>query len=95
MLAKDFLFHCHVLAVVGDNFANETRLIMNDTVDVKWSKISHLRKLPIGRWIIQSNDDHQRGVAERAEAFAAEFGMGEWKLVLELLHDKGKLTTKK
>lgn len=40
--------------------------------------------------VIQSNDDHQRGVAERAEAFAAEFGMAEWGRVLGLLHDKGK-----
>ena len=45
--------------------------------------------------VIQSNDDHQRGVVERAEAFAAEFGMAEWGRVLGLLHDKGKLTTKK
>ena len=40
--------------------------------------------------VIQSNDEHQRGVAEKAEAFAAEFGMGEWGRVLGLLHDKGK-----
>lgn len=39
---------------------------------------------------IQSNEDHQQGVAERAERFAAEFGMGEWGRVLGLLHDKGK-----
>ncbi len=39
---------------------------------------------------VQSNHDHQRGVAERAECFAAEFGMGEWGRVLGLLHDKGK-----
>ena len=39
---------------------------------------------------VQSNDEHQRGVAEKAERFAAEFGMGEWGRVLGLLHDKGK-----
>ena len=39
---------------------------------------------------IQSNEEHQQGVAERAERFAAEFGMGEWGHVLGLLHDKGK-----
>lgn len=37
--------------------------------------ISHVRQ-PDG--VVQSNDDHQQGVAERAEAFAAEFGMAEW-----------------
>lgn len=49
--------------------------------------ISHVRQSDAE---IQSNDDHQQGVAERAEAFAAEFGMGEWGRVLGLLHDKGK-----
>lgn len=38
----------------------------------------------------QSNDAHQQGVANIAEAFAAEFGMGEYGRVLGLLHDKGK-----
>ena len=38
----------------------------------------------------QSNDTHQQGVANLAEVFAAEFGMGEWGRVLGLLHDKGK-----
>lgn len=54
--------------------------------------ISHLRRLDTGKWLIQANDDHQRGVAERAESFAAEFGMSEWGRVLGLLHDKGDLT---
>lgn len=49
--------------------------------------ISHVR---MSDNAIQSNNDHQRGVAERAESFAAEFGMGEWGRVLGLLHDKGK-----
>lgn len=57
--------------------------------------VSHVKREYDGIWVIQHNDDHQRGVAERAEAFAAEFGMGEWGRVLGLLHDKGKLTTKK
>ena len=39
---------------------------------------------------VQSNDEHQQGVAEMAKTFAAEFGMGEWGRVLGLLHDKGK-----
>jgi len=49
--------------------------------------ISHIRQTDMA---IQPNDDHQRGVAERAEHFAAEFGMGEWGRILGLLHDKGK-----
>ena len=39
---------------------------------------------------IQSNDEHQRGVAQRAENFAAEFGMGDCGRLMGLLHDKGK-----
>lgn len=38
----------------------------------------------------QSNEAHQAGVARRAEAFAAVFGMGAWGRALGLLHDKGK-----
>lgn len=49
--------------------------------------ISHVRVDPKA---VQYNDDHLRGVAERAESFAAEFGMGEWGRTLGLLHDKGK-----
>ena len=37
--------------------------------------ISHVRQTDMA---VQSNNDHQRGVAERAEAFAAEFGICEW-----------------
>ena len=39
---------------------------------------------------IQSNDNHQLGVAERTECFAAEFGMGDCGRLMGLLHDKGK-----
>lgn len=39
---------------------------------------------------IQTNDDHQQGVARLATQFANEFGMGEWGGVMGLLHDKGK-----
>lgn len=49
--------------------------------------ISHVRQ-PSKE--IQLNDAHQQGVANIAEAFAAEFGMAEWGRVLGLLHDKGK-----
>ncbi len=54
---------------------------------MKKNIISHVRMTDM---VCQSNDDHQRGVAERAETFAAEFGMAEWGCVLGLLHDKGK-----
>ena len=40
--------------------------------------------------VIQSNDDHQRGVAELSGRFAAEFGMGDCGRLMGLLHDKGK-----
>lgn len=39
---------------------------------------------------VQSNDDHQHGVAEFAERFAEDFGMGCLGRILGLLHDKGK-----
>lgn len=49
--------------------------------------ISHVRQSDMA---IQSNDEHQRGVAELASKFAEVFGMAEWGRVLGLLHDKGK-----
>lgn len=49
--------------------------------------ISHVRESDKE---IQTNDEHQQGVAERAESFAAEFGMGDFGKVMGLLHDKGK-----
>ena len=52
--------------------------------------ISHVKKNVDGSWEKQCNDDHQQGVAQRAAAFAAPFGMAEWGRVLGLLHDKGK-----
>lgn len=53
---------------------------------------SHIKGEP-GNWSIQSNDEHQRGVAELAARFADTFGMGEWGRVLGLLHDIGKEKT--
>ena len=49
--------------------------------------ISHIR--PDG-WAIQTNEEHQEGVARIASQFAEEFGMAEWGRVMGLLHDKGK-----
>ena len=55
------------------------------------SIISHLyQDEKDGRWIIQSNEEHTEGVAERASRFASEFGMASWGKVLGMLHDKGK-----
>lgn len=39
---------------------------------------------------VQSNQEHQQGVAEKAESFAAEFDMGDFGRIMGLLHDKGK-----
>lgn len=55
--------------------------------------ISHLRHEEDGRWIIQTNDEHQQGVARLAESFADAVGLGSWGRVLGLLHDKGKERT--
>lgn len=53
--------------------------------------ISHLRQnKENGQWIIQSNDEHQKGVAEMAASFAGQFGLPSWGYALGLLHDKGK-----
>lgn len=53
--------------------------------------ISHLyRDKGNGEWIIQTNDEHQKGVAEMAAAFARQFGLPSWGHALGVLHDKGK-----
>lgn len=53
--------------------------------------ISHLRQNKENeQWIIQSNDEHQKGVAKMAASFAGQFGLSFWGYVLGLLHDKGK-----
>ena len=48
--------------------------------------ISHINE----NGAIQSNEEHQQGVAKLAEDFAAEFGMGDFGRLMGLLHDKGK-----
>ena len=53
--------------------------------------ISHLHQDTInGKWVIQTNEEHQRGVAEIASEFAAKFGYSSWGYALGTLHDKGK-----
>ena len=49
--------------------------------------ISHVRTPELE---IQSNEDHSRGVAARADSFAETFGMGDLGRIMGLLHDKGK-----
>ena len=45
--------------------------------------ISHIDS----KGVIQSNDDHQQGVAELSGRFAAEFGMGDCGRLMGLLHN--------
>lgn len=52
--------------------------------------ISHIHRNLDGTYSIQSNEEHSRGVAELAERFASEFGMGDFGRIMGLLHDKGK-----
>lgn len=49
--------------------------------------ISHIR---LSDKAVQTNDEHQRGVACLASSFASEFGMADVGHLLGLLHDKGK-----
>ena len=49
--------------------------------------ISHIRTSDRA---IQTNEEHQLGVAERAEMFASSFGCGALGRIMGLLHDKGK-----
>lgn len=49
--------------------------------------ISHIR---LSDKAVQTNDEHQRGVACLASSFASEFGMADVGYLLGLLHDKGK-----
>ena len=55
--------------------------------------ISHIRSDKSDNWTIQTNDEHQEGVASLAFEFANDFGMGEWGRIVGLLHDKGKEKT--
>lgn len=55
--------------------------------------ISHLKRcecLPTSEWLIQSNEEHSKGVADRTAQFAAEFDCADWGQIMGLLHDKGK-----
>lgn len=53
--------------------------------------ISHLyQNKKTGEWVVQTNDEHQMGVAELAAKFAGQFGLPSWGHALGILHDKGK-----
>ena len=53
--------------------------------------ISHLyQNRDNGQWMIQTNDELQKGVADMAASFAGQFGLPSWGRALGLLHDKGK-----
>lgn len=49
--------------------------------------ISHVRP---DDFAVQTNEDHQSGVARLAGEFASTFGMKDYGVLLGLLHDKGK-----
>lgn len=41
--------------------------------------ISHLyQNRDNGQWMIQTNDEHQKGVADMAASFAGQFGLPSW-----------------
>ena len=41
--------------------------------------ISHLyQNRENGQWMIQTNDEHQKGVADMAASFAGQFGLPSW-----------------
>ena len=55
--------------------------------------ISHVKKnefTPTDEWAVQSNEEHNQGVANWAGLFAGEFDCADWGKVIGLLHDKGK-----
>lgn len=54
--------------------------------------ISHIKSVisELPEWRIQSDEEHNSGVAELASHFASEFGFDQWGRILGLLHDKGK-----
>lgn len=53
--------------------------------------IAHIRKDADNKIVaFQSNEEHSRGVANLAERFAREFGMGDLGRIMGVLHDKGK-----
>ena len=54
--------------------------------------ISHVRNLPDGSKLVQSNEEHTANVAALASEFAGKFGMANWGGIIGLFHDLGKET---
>jgi len=52
--------------------------------------LAHVRQDETGEWREHLLEEHLRGVAERAAAFAAKFGSGPWAWLAGLWHDLGK-----
>lgn len=58
---------------------------------IEKQQISHLyQDHESGQWIIQTNEEHQKGVANIAAFFTGQFGLPSWGYTLGMLHDKGK-----
>ena len=71
---------------LGRDYNIQLQIMPTDQNIIQEITISHIDN----KGAIQSNEEHQRGVAQRAERFAAEFGMGDLGRLMGLLHDKGK-----
>ena len=52
--------------------------------------ISHLKQLDNGKWVFQSNEEHEKGVAQLAEKFSSAIGCRCLGHILGSLHDLGK-----
>lgn len=52
--------------------------------------LAHVRLDNVGQWFEHTLEDHLRGVAALAEAFAATFNVGDWAKLAGLWHDLGK-----
>lgn len=77
----------HLLYYIDSTKNSTESNTMNDSRTI----ISHLySNKENGQWIIQTNDEHQKGVAELAATFAKQLGLPTWGYFLGILHDKGK-----
>lgn len=58
-------------------------------MDLMYSHIAEPNEL-CSEWRTQSLEEHNKGVANKAELFAKPFGLGDIARIMGLLHDKGK-----
>lgn len=65
-------------------------IINVNTNRMKNQIISHIYIANDGHYVVQSNEEHQIGVAELTARFAGKFGMASWGDAMGKLHDKGK-----